>query len=439
MRKTTSFLIFLLILLWGSTACGKVYIDINSPAFQKFPVAIPEFKNIGKPGTEKNYPAWFADQLSRTLKITGFFKLISKDAFLENQDNTNLTAEEIDFSNWSSIGSDFLIKGGFSYDGSRLSVEFRLFDTIEGKLVTGKKYWGKPDEKKIMVLRFADEILMALTGKAGVFDTKIAFIGKKGNSSEVYTVNFDGSDLDRITDFNSLTLLPHWSPDGSEISFTSYKNGNPDCYIINPAKRKTRRISSFSGLNLLTSWSSNGKQALIVLSRDGNEEIYIKYLRSGKLQRLTRAHAIDVSPAWSPDGQKISFRLEPFRVSSDIYHGFRRKKTKRLTFEGYYNSSPCWSPDGTRIAYAGSSNGQFQIFTIGENGDNLMQLTFEAGGGESPSWSPDGRYLVFSSKKNGQGRICVINSNGLSLRVLPGINGVKTYQSPSWSRHLNLY
>jgi len=137
-------------------------------------------------------------------------------------------------------------------------------------------------------------------------------------------------------------------------------------------------------------------------------------------------------------GKKLAF-VSNRSGSPQIFIMDSEGKKQKINIEGYYNSSPCWSPDGTRIAYAGSSNGQFQIFTIGENGDNLMQLTFEAGGGESPSWSPDGRYLVFSSKKNGQGRICVINSNGLSLRVLPGINGVKTYQSPSWSRHLNLY
>ncbi|MBN2539499.1 MAG: Tol-Pal system beta propeller repeat protein TolB [Deltaproteobacteria bacterium] len=439
MRKTTSFLIFLLIFWWGSAACAKVYLDINSPAFQKFPVAIPEFKNMGKAEVEDNLPAWFADQLSQSLKITGFFNIIGKDAFLEDQGSAGITAGEIDFSNWSGIGSDLLVKGGFSYDGEKLAVEFRLFDTIEGKLITGKKYWGKPEEKKSMVLKFADEILMALTGGTGVFDTKIAFIGKKDNSSEIYTINFDGSDLVKITDYNSLTLLPHWSPDASEISFTSYKDGNPDCYITNLASGKIKKISSFRGLNLPTSWSSDGKRILIVLSKDGNENIYIKHLDSDKLERLTDDRAIDVSPAWSPDGRKIAFVSNRSGSPQIFVMDSEGKNIRRLTFEGSYNSSPCWSPDGTRIAYEGSSNGCFQIFSIGEDGDNCMQLTFEAGGGESPSWSPDGRYLAYSSMRGGQRRIYVINSNGLNRRVLPGIKGLDSFKSPSWSRHLNLY
>ncbi len=439
MRKAMSVLISLVV-LWGSSpACGKVYIDINSPAFQKFPVAIPTFKDTGgtKPG--ENLSVWFAEQLSQTLNLTGFFKIISRDAFLENQDSAGITREEIDFPSWSAIGSDFLIKGGFSYDGKTLAAEFRLFDAIEGKFVTGKKYWGKSAEKKIMVLKFADEILLALTGRGGVFDTKIAFAGKEGNRSEIYTLNFDGSDPVRITAFNSLTLFPRWSPDGSRIAFTSYKDGNPDCYITDVASGRTQKISAFRGLNLPASWSLDGTKLLLVLSKDGNEEIYLKHLDSGKLERLTDNRAIDVSPSWSTDGKKITFVSNRSGSPQIFVMDSDGKNARRVTFEGSYNTSPSWSPDGTRIAYEGSTNGCFQIFSIGEDGSNLVQLTFEAGGGESPSWSPDGRYLAFSSKRNGRERVCVINANGLNLRALPDIPGANSFTNPSWSRRLNLY
>ncbi len=439
MRKIISFLIFSIIFWCSSAACGKVYIDINSPSFQKFPVAIPEFKNLGNTEQGENLSAWFANELSRTLKITGFFKMISPDAFLEDQDSAGITIGGIDFSDWSSIGSDFLVKGGFSYDGKTLAAEFRLFDTIEGRFITGKKYWGKSDGKKVMVLKFAGEILLALTGRGGVFDTKIAFSGKEGNKSEIYTINFDGSDPVKITSWNSLNLFPQWSPDGSKIAFTSYKNENPDCYITDVDSGMIYKISSFRGLNLPGSWSLDGSKILLVLSKDGNEDIYIKHLDSGRLERLTNNRAIDVSPTWSNDGEKIAFVSNRSGSPQIFVMDSDGKNVRRLTFEGSYNTSPCWSPDGTRIAYEGSSNGCFQIFSIGENGDNLMQLTFETGGGESPSWSPDGRYLAFSSKKNGRERVCVINANGLNIRVLPDIKGVKSFNSPSWSPHLNLY
>jgi len=112
---------------------------------------------------------------------------------------------------------------------------------LRENLLQAKNTGGNRKKKRPWFSNFTDEILMALTGRGGVFDTKIAFVGRKGKHSEIYTINFDGSDPVKITAYNSLTLVPHWSPDGSKISFTSYKDGNPDCYIINPASGKTKK------------------------------------------------------------------------------------------------------------------------------------------------------------------------------------------------------
>ena len=99
---------------------------------------------------------------------------------------------------------------------------------MQGKLIVGKRYTGKLEERKEMVVRFAQEILVALTGEKGLFDTKIAFTGKKGGSSEIHYVNFDGTEPVKLTNYRTITLSPKWSPDGKQISFLSYKDGAPD-------------------------------------------------------------------------------------------------------------------------------------------------------------------------------------------------------------------
>ncbi len=437
MRKITSFLV-LLVFCCSCPAFGKVYIDIDSPAFQKFTAAIPDFKNIGSNEDTENLSARFSDNLTEMLKITGFFRIIDKNAFLEDRNKAGITAGSIDFHDWSSIGAEFLVKGGFQCNGKDLTAEFRLFDVVEGKLLTARKYWGTQEEIKAMVLKFASEILLALTGERGVFETKIAFIGKKGKTSDIYVIDFNGSRLVRVTRNRSITLFPHWSQDGEKLSFTSYMRGNPDLYFIDISKRKIKRISNFKGLNLSGPWSPDGSKILLTLSKDGNEEIYVMDIEKRKLRRLTYDPAIDVSPTWSPDGKKIAFvssrsgSPQVFIMNSD------GSSVRRLTYEGNYNTSPCWSPNGKRIAYEGMTNGHFQIFSIDEAGGNFLQITFEKGGCEYPSWSPDGRYLVFSSRKNGKIRICIINSNGLNLRTLHEETGMDAI-CPSWSPRFNFY
>jgi len=420
-------------------AWGKVYIDIDSPAFQKFPTAIPDFKNLGSGKDGENLSRSFSEEMNRSLEITGFFRIIDRGAFLENKNRAGLEGGDIHFPDWRAIGADFLIKGGFESDGKALSVEFRLYDVVEGKLITGKKYWGTVDERKKMVLKFAGEVLLKLTGERGVFNTRIAFVGKKGDESEIYTVDFDGSGMMKLTNYQALTLLPNWSPDGKKMSFTSYMNRNPDFYLMNMDSRKVERLSSYKGLNLSGPWSPDGQKVLLVLSKDGNEEIYSFDVSERTLRRLTWDRSIDVSPTWSPNGREIAFVSNRSGSPQVFTMDIDGKNLRRLTFEGSYNTSPSWSPRGGKIAYEGATNGRFQIFLINEDGSNFMQLTFEDGGCEAPTWSPDGRYLAFTAGQKGTSRIGIVNANGLNLRLIDDMKEVSSFEDPEWSPYLDLY
>ncbi len=429
-------IVFLLLLFSVTPSYGKVYIDIDSPTIQKFPIAIVDFQKLDQSSDKENLGAWFADQLGKTLQLTGFFTVIQKNAFLEDPKQAGMTTDTIRFSDWVSIGTESLIKGGFQQNGNDLIAEFRLFDVIQGKLLVGKRYTGKTGERREMVLKFAGEVLLSLTGEKGVFDTRVAFAGRKGDTLEIYSINYDGTDLLRITDFRSLTLLPRWSPGGREMTFTSYRDGNPDLYLLDLASRRARKISDSRGLNLAASWSPDGTKVAMTMSKDGNQNIYLRDMRDGSLLRLTNDPSINVSPSWSPDGKKIAF-VSDRSGSPQIYvMGVDGSNQRRITFQGNYNTSPVWSPNGQRIAFEGSANGSFQIFSIDENGNNLVKLT-DRGRNESPSWSPDGRYIAFTSKVDGRRRLCVINANGSNLRVLH--EGMAEYTHTAWSPHSNLY
>ncbi len=423
--------VMLSVLCLPHSAAAKVYIDIDSPAFQKFPIAIVDFRAISQQGSQGELSSWFSDTLAKYLEMTGFFNIISKKAFLEDQKQTGLTVGSIRFADWAVIGAEYLVKGAFQSNGKDVTAEFHLFDVMKGEIITAKQYSGKIEDKTEMVRKFAGEILLALTGDEGVFGTKIAFVLKKGQNSEIYTINFDGTELLRVTNFQSLTLAPRWSPDGKSISFTSYKNGNPDLYIRSMSIGKVEKIANFDGINLAGSWSRDGRKLLLTLSKDGNEEIYAMDLSSRKLERLTYNFAIDVSPAWSPDNKRIAFVSNRSGSPQIFTMGADGDDVKRLTYDGNYNTSPSWSPRGNRIAYEGRVNGRFQIFSINEDGSNPLPLTFDNVDHESPSWSPDGRYVVFSTRGGGKHRICVMNANGLNVRTL--YENVSGSMSPSWS------
>jgi TolB protein len=435
--KRTQIILWSILLLFagqGAYAAGKVYIDIDSPAFQRFPVAVVDFQALGGDTPKEDLSAWFSETLSRYLDMTGYIRLIPGRAFLEDQKQFPFRGGRVSFPDWTIIGAEYLVKGGFSRTGGDLAVEFRLYDVVRGERILEKRYKGRLEERKQLTRTMAREITHALTGDGSVFDTKIAFVMKQGRFSNIYTINFDGSDLTKVTNYNSVTLSPRWSPDGHTIGFTSYKDGNPDLYFRRLEDYSTRKISDFRGLNLLGGWSPDGRKMLLTLSKDGNEEIYERNLDSGQLNRLTREFSIDVSPVWSPDGRRIAFVSNRSGSPQIFVMDSDGARVRRLTFEGGYNTSPAWSPNVNRIAYEGRKGGLFMIFTIGEDGSKSVQIGPQTGDNESPSWSPDGRYLAFSQRGRGAGKIYIMNANGTNIRIL--YENPFGCMSPAWSPRL---
>ncbi len=433
-NSTIAFIVFLCgFLIFANSASAKIYIDIDSPNFQQFPIAICDFNNLSTRAEEPSeIGVTLADEIKKYLAMTGIFNILNKKSFLEEKNTANLAViENIRFSDWATIGADYLLRGNITGSDKKIIAECRFFDVTKGESLFNKKYDFKIGEEKEIAKKVASDILFTLTGDEGEFNTKIAFISKKASKADIYTVSYDGSDINNITNHQTIILSPRWSPDGNLLAFTSFKDGHPKVYIRNLKTGMERKVASFEGLNLCGSFSPDGKKLLLTLSKDDNEEIYALETETAKLKRLTHDYSIDVSPTWSPDGRKIAF-VSNRSGSPQIYTmDADGDNVKRITYEGNYNTSPSWSPRGGRIAYEGMINGKYQIFSVDEDGNNLLQLTFDTARNESPSWSPSGRQIVYSSKTASKSRICIMNANGLNIRILYESNDILTM--PMWS------
>ncbi len=75
---------------------------------------------------------------------------------------------------------------------------------------------------------------------------KIAFHSNRDGNWEIYTMNPDGSDQNRLTNNNYDDEGPAWSPDGSKIVFTSNRDGNDEIYVMNPDGSGQTRITNNS-------------------------------------------------------------------------------------------------------------------------------------------------------------------------------------------------
>jgi len=412
------------------------YIKISDPFLNKIPVAVPVFKCLSEASAGKAISVTASDLVSGFLMFTGYFNMIDREAFLEDLQVKGITGPQINFDNWTDISAELLITGGITINDEHLQIEFRLFDTFKSELLFGKRYKGRQDDLRKIVLRFCSEMVYRLTGKRGVYESMIAFVSTTAGNKEIFTCEFDGYDVKQATHTNSLTLFPAWSPDGSSIAYTSYNNDQSEIFIKYLRDGTEKRIS-FTGMNITPVWMPGKKQMGATLSFEGDEEIYL-LTESGKIdKRLTKNWGIDVSPAFSPDGKKMAFVSNRFGSPQIFIQHLDTGIAKRLTYEGKYNTQPDWSPTGDRIVYSGMENGQSNIFVINTDGRDLKQLTLDAGSNESPSWSPDGSLIVFSSSRTGKSRIFVMTASGTDQRVLLKLSGEQT--DPTWSSSFKAY
>ena len=406
------------------------YIRISDPFLRKIPIAVPRFAALDPGQADSPIAGEATALLSETIDFTGYFRILDRKSYLQDPQKQELAEDTINFRNWTTIGAELLITGGYRVEGKVLTMELRLLDTFKEKLLIGKRYQGGLDDQRRIIRRFCGDLFFHLTGTRGIFDSKIAFVSNGSGNKEIYTCDFDGHNIRRITYSDNITMSPAWSSDGKWLAYVSYLKGKPDIYIKH-MKEKHGTVISKKGLNIAPVWVPDEFALSATLSFSGDPEIYLLTGTGKIIKRLTKSWGIDVSPTWSPDGKKMAF-VSNRSGSPQIYMmTVDTGQVERLTFEGGYNTSPSWSPRGDRIAYSGAANGQTNIYTITTDGRQLIQLTQNAGSNESPCWSPDGSLIAFSSTREGEAKLYVMTIYGTDQRRLLTMPGAQT--DPAWS------
>ena len=109
-------------------------------------------------------------------------------------------------------------------------------------------------------------------------NTRIAFYslrdtepGKPANR-EIYVMNADGSNVQRLTDSpddpgtpanEALDAVPVWSPDGSTIAFHSDRSGDTEVYTINPDGTGLKRLTHNAGFDGDCDWGVPPRPAVV--------------------------------------------------------------------------------------------------------------------------------------------------------------------------------
>jgi TolB protein len=199
----------------------------------------------------------------------------------------------------------------------------------------------------------------------------------------------DGEARRTLIAAESMVFPGSWSPDGTRIAFSSTRDGNADIYVMNADGSELQRLTDHPAIDVSPTWSPTGRELAFTSDRSGSPQIYTMDRDGLNVTRISKAGSYNAEPAWSPSTQ-FSEIAYASRVEGGVFDivvlDLLTKQVRQLTSQRSLNESPSWAPNGRHLVFSSTRTGEPQIFTINRDGSNVRQLTF-ADRNTTPSWS----------------------------------------------------
>jgi Tol biopolymer transport system component len=204
---------------------------------------------------------------------------------------------------------------------------------------------------------------------------------------------------------------PQISPDGKRVAFvvTEYfleeGKSNAEIYLINIDGSDLQRMTRNDAQDTRPRWSPDGKQIMYLSTRSGNAQAWSIPLNGGEPKQLTSISNDIVTPEWSPDGNKIAFVTDVFpdcgaddKCNEEIDESMENGPLQaHMTDHLLYRHWNFWK-DGKRT--------HIMIFDI--DAKKMIDLTpgdydspsFSLAGATGFAFSPDGQELCLVSNRD---------------------------------------
>jgi TolB protein len=178
--------------------------------------------------------------------------------------------------------------------------------------------------------------------------TRLALASSRNGHSEIYVADASGGGLRAMTTGKGPDVSPTWNrKTGAQIAFVSGSTGLPQVYTMEADGTNQQRMTD-QGYAVSPNWAPNGQFLTLAWTRKygpgepGSSDIYLMDIASKQWVQLTHDGGRNDFPWWAPDGRHIVFQSSRSGKEEIWMMLADGTNLHQLTFTGR-NSQPNWS------------------------------------------------------------------------------------------------
>jgi TolB protein len=257
----------------------------------------------------------------------------------------------------------------------------------------------------------------------------IAFVSNRGDGHyyQLYMMDSNGNNVQRLTRANAFDRNPHFSYDGNKIAFSSNRGGGfYQIFILDLQTKRVQQMTSGDEDKTNPIWVFDNSKIFYTVHGDDQMKIMQMNSDGSEVHQIRSSNGCNYAFSVSPDGNLLAYQ-EVNRVYNQIVVLNLTTREKKVLIgsddvANYGNSM--FAPNGWQLLFTADfmlhHTRALYIYDL-VHGTHERVISDNVDRGE-PLFSPDGSMIAYTAKWGVTWNIWVMNADGGNIRNLTKSN-----------------